>query len=107
MENIGIVITKYLEDRIEGYLAKADVSIELDSKKRIRVNPKIKKDFFTIYSKDNIFEVASGTDISQAREIGLALRNIIFSYPERDIKLRFNDKLYYFDDTQSMYECNK
>lgn len=100
-QKIGIVITKNANNRTEGFLAKTRISGKLDSDGLFRVYEDILKNYFKIDWETKTFEVESGTDIAKAKEIGIDLNKIY--YTER-LNLKFNEKLYRFDDTPEMYE---
>ena len=71
-----------------------------------KVCQRIQKNCFSIDIHSNTFDVAAGMDFFYAKEIGIELRKIKYRQ-NRQLELKFNNRLYYFDDIGNMYEREK
>lgn len=91
MKQLGIMIDKISDERLEGALVYIGSSISLDDDNYIKVEEEIKRTKFTLtLGSKKILEVAAGTDIGHAAKV----LNALVSIGYKSVVLEFNGKEY-------------
>ena len=97
-ERIGLVVTGYYENMLEGYLCDLKISPKITKKGNIIIKRDIIRHGFKIQYSSNTVMVAAGTDIITAKEIVEELIKAGVDNP----KLCFNNKTYTVKELKNM-----